>query len=598
MNENEQMNLISQETNNFNDYQQVMNNKNKKSNPMWIIPVIFLTILILVIALWYMNYTKPEQFYKRLISSGIESLENSKKKEIENTQKNTIKLDIDLETEKEIDENILDLINETTIEVETQIDRAQKQLVVDLKSDYDNDDLIDLKLFANSEDEKAYIYAKDFIDKYLDLELDNEIFSTLNDLYETEELGLAQKINLKKGTNIFKKEFSSIIKEEYCSAEKTTVKVNDKKIKTTKNTIKMSLEQIADGLTTAFDNLKENGDFLNLIEEEHKKDMIEVLEDSKEEIEESINGNEEAVIQLNIYTTGLTQKIVKVEIIAIAEESTATIACTQIDDQNYTFELLADDEKILEGTVNIQSVGNKNAKMKLELKIEEVGQIAFDIEYSQENNISIDKIDEDNISKIDDLTEAEQMELLQNLQKSKLYELIEEFSNLGATNANPIIEDIETNSTTSSLEENQIVTYDATKKITFGIPNGYKTTRIADEYQSLDKGEISLSISSDYSTEEEYYESLMDTKDYMLKQNYYKNVEISNKDYVTIGGRTFYHATIEYESIYGEYSYQMREDYIWTKVSKDNVMDIKIEGYEQMSKEDLQQILTISVSDN
>jgi hypothetical protein len=83
-----------------------------------------------------------------------------------------------------------------------------------------------------------------------------------------------------------------------------------------------------------------------------------------------------------------------------------------------------------------------------------------------------------------------------------------------------------------------------------------------------------------------------------MEQDYYKNVTLSELKTKTIGGKTFYLATLETESEYGTSTYKHAVSYVWTQVSDRYIVKFEIDGFDQIPSAELDQILTITVSDN
>ena len=54
--------------------------------------------------------------------------------------------------------------------------------------------MLDLKLYADAKNKETYLYAKDLLDKYLEIELEDEDYSELYTLFETEESSIIEKI--------------------------------------------------------------------------------------------------------------------------------------------------------------------------------------------------------------------------------------------------------------------------------------------------------------------------------------------------------------------------------------------------------------------
>ena len=224
-----------------------------------------------------------------------------------------------------------------------------------------------------------------------------------------------------------------------------------------------------------------------------------------------------------------------------------------------------------------------------------------------------------NAVKSEELTESDQEKLMTNLQKSKLYELIEDF--VGSKNSNLIgntmtdsnkdskkdttINNVEDKNNTDKEEkkeetkENEIISYDGKTKITFKLPTGYQSTYVSDNYKSIEKGNISIKVSTSYANKDEYYKDLEEKKEYYEEEDSnYKNVALSAKEKVEINGRTFYRAELSYEYAGGGYTTKYETTYMWSEISDESVVDFEIRGSSDMNPKDLEEIATINVEKN
>jgi len=352
----------------------------------------------------------------------------------------------------------------------------------------------------------------------------------------------------------------------------------------------MTFEEYIEGCITVFDNIKQNEEILKELDKDQREEFINIFENGEKQLKEISSGSEDDVIQINVYTTGLKQTIVKVEIVIMDkdEKEYGTIAIIPINDEELTFELTVEETEALIGSIKTDD----DKSIELELEIEKLGTFELVLEVNEEYNVEIDEVDKDKTISMDDLTEQEQKTILQNLQNSKLYELIEQFSN----NSSNIDDEYIQNNTTSSLKDNQILTYDGKTIVQFGIPTGYNIDRISDNYQTLSKDEVSINIKSDMIFGTDYYESLKELNDNLLQQNNYKNVTL-NKENLTVNGINFDHATRSYTSDYGNgYEYTTSIDYIWTKVSDDYIFEFQIIGFEKMTQDEVEQLLTLAIN--
>ena len=583
--------------------------KKSKGKKVAIIVTLILIIAIAAAAVYYfMFYSKPEEIYKRTIQSGIDSFVNNEEKNKDyKTLKAGLKVDfdVDLKDNSIIDKKVLDLINKTDVGLEVQTDKEAKQLVVDLQSNYDKKALLNGKVFVNSDDEETYVYAKDYLDKYIEVPMEDEVYESLNQLFEAQN----KAVDVKTPMSILKNELVAMIKPEYCSSSKEDITVNGQNVSATKNTIKLNANQFKTEITTLVNNLKSNQNFINSFEE--KETITQALEDILDELDDIDLSDEDATIEFNLYTQGFMHDVVKCSVTVNASYQAVTLGVTKNAENNYEIEALLNNAKIVSGKINIEEKNENEGKLTFELNIDSVGKFAMNLEYSQKFNEEIEKADTKNSVEAEDLSLADQKKLMNNFQKSQLYKLVQSYSNSlltssikpSTSSSNSILSNatssssILNNKTTKEddIKDNEILTYDSKNKITYNIPTGYTVRKTSDNYKTLEKGNASIRISSKISNKDAYYTSLKANKDSLEKGDLYKDVTLTEMAKTTINGIDFYSATLSYK--YGSSMTERSTTYVWTEVSEKYVLDFELRQTGEITDDELNQVLTIKVED-
>lgn len=583
--------------------------KKSKGKKVAIIVTLILIIAIAAAAVYYfMFYSKPEEIYKRTIQSGIDSFVNNEEKNKDyKTLKAGLKVDfdVDLKDNSIIDKKVLDLINKTDVGLEVQTDKEAKQLVVDLQSNYDKKALLNGKVFVNSDDEETYVYAKDYLDKYIEVPMEDEVYESLNQLFEAQN----KAVDVKTPMSILKNELVAMIKPEYCSSSKEDITVNGQNVSATKNTIKLNANQFKTEITTLVNNLKSNQNFINSFEE--KETITQALEDILDELDDIDLSDEDATIEFNLYTQGFMHDVVKCSVTVNASYQAVTLGVTKNAENNYEIEALLNNAKIVSGKINIEEKNENEGKLTFELNIDSVGKFAMNLEYGQKFNEEIEKADTKNSVEAEDLSSADQKKLMNNFQKSQLYKLVQSYSNSlltssikpSTSSSNSILSNatssssILNNKTTKEddIKDNEILTYDSKNKITYNIPTGYTVRKTSDNYKTLEKGNASIRISSKISNKDAYYTSLKANKDSLEKGDLYKDVTLTEMAKTTINGIDFYSATLSYK--YGSSMTERSTTYVWTEVSEKYVLDFELRQTGEITDDELNQVLTIKVED-
>lgn len=209
-----------------------------------------------------------------------------------------------------------------TFKLETSYDEASmySKILKDLKLNYkfvvsNNDILADVLMIKNNEElagvkvlyqeNKGYLYLKNIYDKYIDLEIEEEIEQTT-----TEELNLLVEVSLESlQTRFFEKEL------EKSEAEIT---IDGKKVKVIANKIEYTEEEILNLLNSVIADIKAN--------EEANKVAQKVIEDFEnynldEEIED-LDKEHMSIFSYIIYTDKLTSKTLGLDFKSIYYEET------------------------------------------------------------------------------------------------------------------------------------------------------------------------------------------------------------------------------------------------------------------------------------
>lgn len=576
----------------------------KKKGKGKIIGLIIVILLVLAMILGLIYYfvvaSKPDRVYKKLIESTIDFYTNFRTSADYKTSKTTLKLgaNFDLET-NELDKNVIDLVNKTKIGVDLQANNEEKEFIVNLEADYDKENLLDVQMYSNIEEEKTYMKLENWLDKYIEVEdVDNEFYTTFKDLLTNPKMTTSEKASLRKAMKIMKKELTSMIKKEYCSAKKEDIMVNGKTVHATKNTIKMNQKQFKKEVETVLTNLRENQEFINCFED---GDELEAILDSLINQVDDMAEEEEATIEINIYTKGFMQKIQKVTVIFEDEyEEATTIAITKTEAKTYEIDFLDDkDKSVATLELKIEEKNKNEGNISYELAVPDFGKVKLTLEYSQKFNEEIDEVNVRNSVKMEELTKEDQQTIMNNLQKSKLYELIMSYAN--ANTSNLLDTDTKNNKNDNRIVStigNEIISYDEKTKITFKVPEGYELEHMSDNFKTLRKDDISIDILTNYGDKDEYYKIIEEEKQYYEGEENYKNIDLSEIRTQEVNGITFYAAKLSYEYASMGYTTEYEKMYVWTEVSDEMVLNFEIDGLENFTQEDLKQLLAVNIEKN
>ena len=405
--------------------------KQKKSKSKGIIAIIAVILLVLIagVIYYFLAYIGTEALYKRIIGKTVNSYQKSIIENDYNSLDTTVGLNVEVspkETNEDI-EKIVDLLNSLRLELNTQIDKEQESMNVKLNASTvnENDNILNAEVYMDVKDEKVYVHLKDFFDKYIEAEATDGTFENLKDIFEnmyTKE----QKNSVKKSSDIIGNEIKGIIKEEYCSSEKQEITIDGKKVNATKNTISMTVEQLINELLTVFNNLKNNEQFINCYQDKEK--VKDILNQYIEELEYDKGLYEDDSIRISVYSTGLLQKVVKVDVeMQEDNQAIAIIEVAKKDEENFEFKIKVEDQTIL-GTIQATKKDKNFVTGSIKIDIPKFGKVILNIDVNNKFDTTIDAVDTNNVIKENEITQEDAMEILEKFQDSKLYEIVNETS--------------------------------------------------------------------------------------------------------------------------------------------------------------------------
>ena len=139
----------------------------KKSKKGLVVVLAIVVIAILAGLAYY--FMRPVATPKDVFVGGIESVfESSTKKLGEDVKKlnTTVSLSGNIESSNEKISKIAQYINQGKITYNVQMDTEAKKMLVNLGVDYQNENILNGKVYYTSGDENIYVYVQDLFDKY------------------------------------------------------------------------------------------------------------------------------------------------------------------------------------------------------------------------------------------------------------------------------------------------------------------------------------------------------------------------------------------------------------------------------------------------
>lgn len=402
------------------------NKETKKSNIKWLLPIIIIVLLVGIIGFIFYISRSPKVLFNSFINKAYKELNNNIVNDI-NSISGTISLQPNISTKDETNE-IFEILNNVYINAEYEIDYEKKEALVKLDTQYEKEDLLDLDVYF--EDEKGYVLIKDVYDKYLSTDVDG-----FDDMFEKVEFTDDHRIVIEEA----KKSITKSLKSEYFEKETTEIKVGGETISVAKNSLVIDRETAKQLEIDVLTYLKDNDKFvssLSNVEKESENYIIDSIDDRLKELEDKdISGDDEIII--SIYTKGLMNEIVKLEVEMDVEESEISLSLTEESKNNYSINIISGEITYI-GSVKILDNNSDNSTVQFSLTEKESGStIGFSVGMSVKYNTELTNVDISDSQSADSLTEEESNEIMVKLmEREGIVNLITNLQEIVNSNSN------------------------------------------------------------------------------------------------------------------------------------------------------------------
>ena len=377
--------------------------------------VVILIIAAIAGAIYYFvsNKKNPDKLFEKAIEDAFEMTEG------ENVNSAKVELELSAQVEGKYAEvkMINSILSDIKLKVSTEMDRKQKIANTNLTALYGNDEVINTTAFI--QDDSIYLYLKDIFSKFIEIdteELEDEGIALAQIFGEASDVEAVTKL-----VKNVKQILLDAVKDKEVTQEKE--ELNDKSV--TKSTIKFSTTEIVDVLEKV---LKE----VNKISpSEEIEDMLDDIKYEKKYIDDDV-----VEIEVSIYSKGIKNDIVKTEIIITDNDSeqVMVIEINKDSDNITTINVLFNNystkankaEKIAEITLEKTDKNSGIATLKFEV---EGVTLKLNVKYKVDYNVKVEKADVSKSVLIEDITEKDQQEMMQNIEKNEMLKsLIENYN--------------------------------------------------------------------------------------------------------------------------------------------------------------------------
>ena len=404
------------------------NNYEQKKSKKGIVAFI-VTLVILVVGLlgftFYITRT-PKMVFNGFVNKLFKEVESSMVDF--DTMKGSLTLQTSLSTNDESSE-ILDIINDIFVSIDYEIDYTKKDALLGINTKYDNDKLLNLDVYLK--DNKGYVLLEDLYDKYISVDVGD-----IDSLFETTDV--------KDSKTVFSEVRSAItksLKNEYFTKSKEEITIDGKKVEVTKNILSLDKngEAIAKDVLTYLNNSDKFVESFSNISKLEKNEIKSMIEEELKSLEGS-NSSVQHKVSLSIYTKGLMNEVVGVELSYVEGDDEMLIRFIEESDNNFVFELSAEEK--LKGKVKLTENADKTI-IDFEMSDETVdNKIGLTITSYVDYGSKLSSVNVTNSVDVNELTEEDQTEIVTKLMENQVVQkLMEQIGGLSFGNEDDIYND-------------------------------------------------------------------------------------------------------------------------------------------------------------
>lgn len=265
--------------------------------------VAIIGILVLLIlgglGIWYYTTNKADVMVNKIIDKVFDGVT------FKNEENSEITYDLSLNIKSEnLESEALDIINNTKIKGSIYINSEDKYTLINLGATYEDKELLSFDAYYN--DNTIYLQEKSIYDKYVSINIPEELQTEINNMYTINE----KDINIvKKG---IKNALKNALKEETFIKEKVDTNINGKNTKANSLKLIINDENRKEILTKISKYLKDNDEFLDSMSNLTDSTSQEIF-NSLESLTENYT-NTYTTTTVILYTTGITNELAKVDI--------------------------------------------------------------------------------------------------------------------------------------------------------------------------------------------------------------------------------------------------------------------------------------------
>ena len=544
-------------------------------------------VIIGVLCLTLFGTKSPEKIYKGMLSEAInESLAG------EAMTSNTANITSTITVSTDIDD-AKDMLDGLSIDANVQYDKAAQQAVVALNVAKGKEKYLNLRAMGDLINKVAAVEETNLYKKMVKADIPDEFYDAIEEVLGKDYTFESDASACKKAAKILYSTIESNIKPEWFSKEKVTTQENGK---LTDNILTIRETELEDVIVATVKSLRTNNDFLNCFT--YRDEIVDMLDSIQDEVEDM--SDEDVVYTIHYYTKG--NKFAGAAIVHKDEyyEEEEIIEIEKKSKKEYEIRFEENDGRDLEVLQTIKVVANKIDKndvdVEVTMEIEDEGYITIAMATTAKYNKAIELLDVDNAVDYTELTEDDIQEIMDNLEESPLYDLVEQY--IGTTT---IGGDDETRTPPAGITlqpgQNFVASYDD-DVVVFSVPNSFEEEYGGSSYVRFSKEDKTkytayIDVDCEWDSLDEYRDYLKNSVSYYSEDNGYSNVKLSDEETVKVGDKSFYKRTFTYT--YG--SYTAKRTYYYTPVTEEYTYAIEIDDDDEIvTSSELEKLLTIQIT--
>ena len=546
-------------------------------------------VVIGVLCLVLFGAKSPEKIYKGMLSKAInESLAG------EAMTSNTANITSTITVSTDIDD-AKDMLDGLSIDANVQYDKAAQQAVVALNVAKGKEKYLNLRAMGDLINKVAAVEETNLYKKMVKADIPDEFYDAIEEVLGKDYTFESDASACKKAAKILYSTIESNIKPEWFSKEKVTTQENGK---LTDNILTIRETELEDVIVATVKSLRTNNDFLNCFT--YRDEIVDMLDSIQDEVEDM--SDEDVVYTIHYYTKG--NKFAGAAIVHKDEyyEEEEIIEIEKKSKKEYEIRVEENDGRNLEVLQTIKVVANKleknNVDVEVTMEVEDEGYITIAMATTAKYNKAIELLDVDSAVDYTELTEDDIQEIMDNLEESPLYDLVEQYVGT-ATSIGGGDDDTRTPPAGITLQpgQNFVASYDD-DVVVFGVPNSFEEEYGGSSYVRFSKEDKTkytayIDVDCEWDSLDEYRDYLKNTVSYYSEDNGYSNVKLSDEETVKVGDKSFYKRTFTYT--YG--SYTAKRTYYYTPVTEEYTYAIEIDDDDEIvTSSELEKLLTIQIT--